>query len=77
MILIGTGQGDALRPFRAAGITGVARTGAASGRVGVAHQLRDRLGLVILVTVLAAATARGSTRRKLAHRSVPRSTPAR
>jgi MFS family permease len=61
MILIGAGQGAALGPLTAAGIAGVEPrdAGAASGLVNVAHQLGGSLGLGILVTVFAAATAGG------------------
>jgi sugar phosphate permease len=56
MLLIGLGQGAALGPLTAAGITGVAAedAGAASGVVNVAHQLGGSLGLAIMVTVFAA-----------------------
>jgi predicted MFS family arabinose efflux permease len=71
MVLIGIGQGAALRPLTASGIAGVAPddAGAASGLVNVAHQLGGSLGLGILVTVFAAAGSRTlSARALLAHR---------
>ena len=57
MVLIGIGQGGALGPFTAAGISGVRSedAGAASGLVNVAHQLGGSLGLGVLVTVFASA----------------------
>jgi EmrB/QacA subfamily drug resistance transporter len=71
MVLIGVGQGGALGPFTAAGITGVAAedAGAASGLVNVAHQLGGSLGLGVLVTVFAAAgSATLDAHHLLAHR---------
>jgi EmrB/QacA subfamily drug resistance transporter len=57
MILIGVGQGAALGPLTAAGISGVTAddAGAAGGLVNVAHQLGGSIGLGILVAVFAAA----------------------
>ena len=71
MILIGIGQGGALGPLTAAGISGVKPqdAGAAGGVTNVAHQIGGSLGLGILVAVFAAAdstTLRGLD--LLAHR---------
>ncbi|HEU0318620.1 MAG TPA: MFS transporter, partial [Solirubrobacteraceae bacterium] len=57
MLLIGAGQGGALGPLTAAGISGVTLedAGAAGGVTNVAHQLGGSLGLGILVAVFAAA----------------------
>jgi EmrB/QacA subfamily drug resistance transporter len=71
MVLIGAGQGGALGPLTAAGITGVAAedAGAAGGVTNVAHQVGGSLGLAVLVAVFAAAdsaTLNGSA--LLAHR---------
>jgi EmrB/QacA subfamily drug resistance transporter len=57
MALIGAGQGGALGPLTAAGITGVAAedAGAAGGVTNVAHQIGGSLGLAVLVAVFAAA----------------------
>lgn len=58
MMLIGAGQGGALGPLTASGITRVPseRAGAASGVVNVAHQLGSSLGLGVLVAVAATAS---------------------
>ncbi|RJT34286.1 MFS transporter [Mesorhizobium waimense] len=55
MMLIGAGQGFALSPLTAAGVSGVGPedAGAASGVVNVAHQLGNSLGLAVLVAVSA------------------------
>jgi sugar phosphate permease len=57
MVLIGVGQGGALSPLTAFGITRVAPedAGAASGLVNVAHRLDGSLGLGILTVVFASA----------------------
>jgi EmrB/QacA subfamily drug resistance transporter len=59
MLLIGAGQGAALGPFTAAGITGVTpeNAGAASGLINVAHQLGGSVGLAVVVTAAAGADA--------------------
>lgn len=55
MVLIGIGQGFALSPMTALGISGVAAAdaGAASGVVNVAHQMGSSIGLAILISVAA------------------------
>lgn len=71
MITIGIGQGAALSPLTAAGISGRGPddAGAASGLVNVAHQLGCSLGLGILVAVFAnAATEEFSDADVLAYR---------
>ncbi len=71
MVLLGIGQGAALSPMTAAGISGVAPedAGAAGGLVNVAQQLGGSLGLGILVTVFATADAPALTGTQLlAHR---------
>jgi EmrB/QacA subfamily drug resistance transporter len=57
MILIGVGQGGALGPLTAGGLTGVRSedAGAAGGVTNVAHQIGGSLGLAVLVAVFAAA----------------------
>jgi MFS family permease len=57
MVLIGAGQGGALGPLTAAGLTAVAveDAGAAGGVTQVAHQIGGSLGLGVLVAVFAAA----------------------
>jgi EmrB/QacA subfamily drug resistance transporter len=71
MVLIGLGQGGALGPLTAGGLTGVESqdAGAAGGVTNVAHQIGGSLGLAVLVAVSAAAgstTLHGSA--LLAHR---------
>jgi EmrB/QacA subfamily drug resistance transporter len=71
MILIGAGQGGALGPLTAAGLTGVRSedAGAAGGVTNVAHQLGGSLGLGFLVAVFAAADSNALTGTALlAHR---------
>ena len=70
MALIGAGQGLALSPLTAAGISGVqARdAGAASGVVNVAHQLGNSLGLAVLVAAAAVGTRDLSGAALLTHR---------
>ncbi len=62
MVLIGIGQGGALGPLTAGGLTGVAPedAGAAGGVTNVAHQIGGSLGLAVLVTVFAAADGGGT-----------------
>lgn len=57
MIFIGIGQGAALSPLTAAGISGTdpKDAGAASGLVNVAHQLGSSIGLGLLVTIFASS----------------------
>lgn len=57
MILLGVGQGGALAPLTAAGLSGAAKgdAGAASGLVNVAHQIGSSLGLAVLISVAAPA----------------------
>lgn len=57
MMLLGAGQGGALGPLTAAGLTGVAieDAGAAGGVTQVAHQIGGSLGLGVLIAVFAAA----------------------
>jgi EmrB/QacA subfamily drug resistance transporter len=71
MAILGIGAGTAFTPLTAAGVAGVAPedAGAASGLVNVAHQLGGSLGVGILVTVFASASAKGlDARALLAHR---------
>src|SRR4051794_13468626 len=72
MALIGIGQGGALGPLTAGGLTGVAPedAGAAGGVTNVAHQIGGSLGLAVLVAVFAPADAGGSLQGSalLAHR---------
>ena len=70
MVLIGLGQGLALSPMTASGITGVAgeNAGAASGVVNVAHQIGNSLGLAALVAVAAYGTSGLEGADLLAHR---------
>ena len=58
MVFLGFGQGGALAPLTAAGITGAAASdaGAASGLVNVAHQIGSSLGLAVLISVAAPAS---------------------
>lgn len=57
MVFLGFGQGGALAPLTAAGISGAAANdaGAASGVVNVAHQIGSSLGLAVLISVAAPA----------------------
>ncbi|MGO4855073.1 MFS transporter [Phaeovulum sp. W22_SRMD_FR3] len=57
MVFLGFGQGGALAPLTAAGISGAAANdaGAASGVVNVAHQIGSSLGLGVLISVAAPA----------------------
>lgn len=58
MVLVGAGMGAGMAALTIAGVSGVAPedTGAASGLVGVAHQLGGALGLALMVIVFASAT---------------------
>ena len=62
MVLIGVGQGGALGPLTAGGLSGVEPrdAGAAGGVTNVAHQIGGSLGLAVLVAVFAAANAGGT-----------------
>ena len=70
MALLGIGQGLALGPLTAFGITGVTRAdaGAASGVVNVAHQMGSSLGLAVLIAVAALANHGLHGAALLAHR---------
>lgn len=69
MMLIGAGQGFALSPLTAAGVSGVDAedAGAASGVVNVAHQLGNSLGLAVLVALAAFGAGALNGRELLAH----------
>lgn len=71
MLLVGAGMGAGMASLTISGVSGVAKedTGAASGLVGVAHQLGGALGLAIMVVVFAAgAPAVIAEHALLAHR---------
>lgn len=70
MMLVGAGQGLALSPLTAFGVTGVAPrdAGAASGVVNVAHQMGNSLGLAVHVALAEIGTAGLGGRELLAHR---------
>ncbi|CAN7281565.1 MFS transporter [Phyllobacterium sp. LjRoot231] len=70
MILVGAGQGLALSPLTAFGVSGVTPrdAGAASGVVNVAHQMGNSLGLAVLIAVAEIGSAGLGGRELLAHR---------